>query len=84
MSKYRNETHERLSKLSDDEFYELLEEAGFELEEGEGHIIFTDEEKLEEATWQLEIKSSFNLKKTTFTTSRENEKFKNQDFKYAC
>ena len=42
MRMYRNETHEFLNQLSDEEFFKLLEEAGFEVGERKGNIIFTE------------------------------------------
>ncbi len=42
--KYDNNPEEFFSNLSDDEFYLLLEEAGFEVVDGTGEILFTDEE----------------------------------------
>lgn len=44
MEEYRNEAHKFLSNLSDEEFFGLLEDAGFNLEPGEGKVIFTEEE----------------------------------------
>lgn len=60
MSQYRNEAHKYLSSLSDEQFYGLLEDAGFELEDGDGKIIFTDD--VEQMSLQVQIKSSFKLK----------------------
>lgn len=43
MKKYRNEAHEFFSNLTDDEFYNLLADAGFKVRNGSGKVVFTDQ-----------------------------------------
>lgn len=43
MDKHREEAKEFLNSLSRDEVKELLIEAGFEIEDGESGIVFTDD-----------------------------------------
>lgn len=49
MNNYENNPKEFLSKLSDEEFRRLLETAGFDVDDGDGKIIFTNQKEFE---WQ--------------------------------
>lgn len=53
MEKYREETKNYLESLNREELQALLVDAGFEVENGEGQVIFTE---------QLEAEVSFTIK----------------------
>lgn len=79
MNKYRNEAHEYFYNMSDQEFVDLLKEVGFEVESGNGEIVFNDE-----ISWQGQIKSSFSLKQKKFKTTKENKTNLDNKFPLAC
>lgn len=71
MVRYENNPKEYLSKLSNEEFRELLEDAGFEVSDGEGKIIFTDTHRdfqyegySEGRTYSLKLKNRYEVKES--------------------
>lgn len=82
MQHYRNDTHKFLSNLSDEEFYGLLEESGFEVEEGDGKIILTDEEEVR--SMSIQFTSSFSLKQSTYIAPGVNKTSLNNTLPEAC
>lgn len=54
MEKYRNEVHEYFSQMSREELKNLLEEVGFEVEDGDGRIVFTGDTDLLDRFMELD------------------------------
>lgn len=76
MKKYENNPKEFLHSLSDEEFRQLLEKAGFEVEDGNGEIVYTET--------QTHKDFQYDLNGSMYSLNQKNEfkSDKNKDIKF--
>ncbi|WP_157515404.1 hypothetical protein [Luteimonas abyssi] len=89
MRDIEKEVQELFANMSDEEFDDLLNESGFDYEEGNGEVYFNDlnvEAKFynDSVKIKVKVKSKFNTNNSFYNYNNNGTRFKGASFKAAC
>lgn len=89
MRDIKKEVEELFKNMSDDEFDSMLIDAGFEVEHGNGEVIFKDTDthfmyNENSTTIKYKVKTTFKLNQKAFTTNSKDAKINSFTFLTAC